>query len=80
MKCPNCGFEISPADIGRELGKHTSAAKRAAAIANGKKGGRPKGRVSSSGVSKRRTDGPKPVSRTEKISKAISQNRQNTKL
>jgi hypothetical protein len=39
MKCPHCGGEISPASL---MGKMTSDKKKAAAIANGKKGGRPK--------------------------------------
>lgn len=47
MKCPCCNHEIPDQDIAKYLagkgGQSTSDAKRAAAIANGKKsGGRPK--------------------------------------
>lgn len=41
MKCPYCHQEISQSQIAGEIGRHTSRAKRAAAKANGKRGGRP---------------------------------------
>ena len=49
MKCPHCKHEISQSEIARELGRHTSNAKKETARANGaapcrpgKKRGRPR--------------------------------------
>lgn len=42
MKCPYCKKEIDRKQIAAEIGRHNSEAKRQAARANGKKGGRPK--------------------------------------
>jgi hypothetical protein len=49
--CPHCGGEISPASM---LGKMTSEKKKAAAIINGAKGGRPRKAAGLASAAKRK--------------------------
>ena len=43
IECPNCRCEVPVALFASRIGKVTSEAKARASIANGKKGGAPKG-------------------------------------
>ena len=43
IECPNCKCEVPVALFASRIGKVTSEAKAKASIANGKKGGAPKG-------------------------------------
>lgn len=43
IECPNCRCEVPVALFASRIGKVTSEAKAKASIANGKKGGAPKG-------------------------------------